>query len=220
MMYARTNPVMEPAEVIDTQQAIFNSGGLLEMKDSFGEVEIIGWDQPQIEVVVTKTTQKRYPLDEIDRGIAELDRVAVTTETVSDDHIVIRTGVASRGGVLRPVKGKSNVHLVYQVHVPRMTRLIVAHDAGEVKVHDVTANMVVMNRAGDIEISLPENERYAIDAKARIGGINSEWCTESHGVNDVADDGAEAHHVHLRVGVGDITLRKSHLETGIETEVD
>ena len=51
---------LEPAEVVDMQQTIFNSGGLLEITDSFGDIEIVGWDQPEIEIVVTKSSQRRY----------------------------------------------------------------------------------------------------------------------------------------------------------------
>jgi hypothetical protein len=206
---------VEPAEVVDMQQTLFNSGGLLEINDSFGDVEIVGWDQPAIEVVVSKSTQKGYAAAELDRAIAALDRIIVSTEQRSNDHVLIRTAFPSRS-VMRPLHGKSNVHLVYTIHVPRQTRLIVKHDAGELKVHDVTANMLLSNRFGGIEVSLPENERYAIDAKARIGAVNSEWRPT---IDDrSADDGAAPHQLQLRVGVGEIIVHKTPVS--VETLVD
>ena len=216
MLFARSTVAnLEPAEVVDMQQTIFNSGGLLEVTDSFGDVEIVGWDQPEIEVVVTKSSQQRYAPADLDRAIAALDRIVVTTEQQSNDHVLIRTAFPSRS-VMRPLRGKSHVHLVYTIHVPRQTRLVVRHDMGELKVHDVTANMLLSNRFGDIEVSLPENERYAIDAKARIGAVNSEWCPMID--ERLADDGAAPHQLQLRVGVGEIIVHKTPVS--VETLVD
>jgi hypothetical protein len=217
ILSARTSVVgnLEPAEVVDMQQTIFNSGGLLEITDSFGDVEIVGWDQPEIEVVVTKSTQKRYGPGELDRAIEALEQIRVTTEQQSSDHVLIRTAFPSRSA-MRPLHGKSNVRLVYTIHVPRQTRLLVKHDTGELKVHDVTASMLLTNRLGDIVLSLPENERYAIDAKARVGGVNSEWCPT---MNDrFNEDGAAPHQLQLRVGVGEIIVHKTPVS--VETLVD
>ena len=79
-----------------------------------------------------------------------------------------------------------------------------------------TANMLLSNRFGGIEVSLPENERYAIDAKARIGAVNSEWCPSM--LDQFADDGAAPHQLQLRVGVGEIIVHKTPVS--VETLVD
>jgi hypothetical protein len=204
---------LEPAEVVDTQQQIFNSGGLLEITDSYGDMDIVGWDQPEIEIVVTKSTNRRYSPAELDRAIAALDRIVITAEERTVDHLLIRTAFPSRTA-MRPVHGKSHVHLSYTIRVPRQTRLLVKHDMGELRVHDVTASMLLSNRVGDIIVSLPENERYTIDAKAKIGGVNSEWPPPE----ELADDGAAPHQLQLRVGVGAITVKKS--PAPVETPVD
>jgi hypothetical protein len=211
--HANLEPAEVPAEVVDMQQTIFNSGGLLEINDSYGDMDIVGWDQPEIEIVVTKSTQKRYAPDALDRAMAALDRIVITTEQRGNDHVLIKTAFPSRTA-MRPLQGKSNVHLSYTIHVPRQTRLLVRHDMGELKVHDVTASMLLSNRIGDIVLSLPENERYVIDAKAKIGGVSSEW----RPTEEFAGDGAAPHQLQLRVGVGAITVRKSPVS--VEALVD
>ncbi len=218
ILSARTSPFIgspEQAEVVDMQQTIFNSGGLLEITDSFGDVEIVGWDQPEIEVVVTKSSQKRYAAADLDRATAALDLIRVTAEQQSTGHLLIRTAFPSRAA-LRPVNGKSNVRLTYTIHVPRQTRLLVKHDMGELKVHDVTANMLLSNRMGDIVLSLPENERYDIDARAKNGGVNSEWCPDH--TDRLTGDGVTPHQLQLRVGVGEIIVHKTPVS--VETLVD
>lgn len=213
LLSARTNPLMEPAEVVDTQQAILPSGGLLELKDSVGDVEIVGWDQPEMEVVVTKTSQRRYAPEEMDRAVAALDLVVISTEQLANDHVVIRTGFPSRAA-MRPLHGKSNVHLSYRINVPRQTRLVVTQETGELKVHNVTASMMLRNRIGDIQLDLPDDQDYAVDAKARIGEVSSEWCCQL----ESAGGSVAPHRLQLRVGIGDITVRKSR--TPVEVLVD
>lgn len=208
-----TMPILEPAAVTDMQQTIFPSGGLLEIKDSLGDVEIVGWDSPEIEVVVTKSTHKRYSPEEMEKVAAELDRIVIATEQVANDHFLIRTEFPSRNHS-RLARVKGNVHLAYRIHVPRQTRLVVHQESGGLKIHDVTASMQLSNRTGDIEVNLPDNERYAIDARVRVGGVTSDWCSES----EPSDDGVEPHQLLLRVGVGDITVRKFPVVT--DTLVD
>ncbi len=207
-LLARSNAGVEPAAVIDMQQTIFPAGGLLELTDSLGEVEIVGWDQPQIEVMVTKSTDKRYAPEQMDKATEDLDRILVSTQHLTDHHVVIRTEFPGRG-ILRMLGGKSKVHLVYRIHVPRQTRLLVKQQMGELKIHDVTASMILSNRVGDIEVTLPATEKYSIDAKVRVGDVNSEWCPNE----ELTNDGIAPHHVQLRVDVGDITVRKSAVES-------
>jgi hypothetical protein len=201
---ARMNPVLEPAAVIDMQQTIFPSGGLLEIKDSLGAVEIAGWDRPQIEVMVTKSTDRKYAPEEIEKANEDLDRIVVTTRHLTDQHVVIRTEFPGHS-VLRLLGGRSKVHLTYVIHVPRQTRLMVKQQMGELKIHEVSASMILSNRIGDIEVTLPATEKYSIDAKARVGGVNSELCEE----HVSKDDGIAPHRLQLRVDVGDITVRQA-----------
>jgi predicted membrane protein len=212
---ARHTPILtEPAEAIDMQQSLFTSGGTLELKDSMGDVEIVGWDQPQVEVTVRKFTERTYAPQEMEKALAQLERIVVRTDQVADDHLVIRTEFPSWNLFTRLLGGKSNVHLSYTIRVPKQTRLIIRHDVGEVRVHDVAANMDVTARIGDIDVNLPDDERYTIDAKAHIGDVSSDWCPAAQRYSAEGEmlPDAIAHRVTLRVGVGDITVRKSRRE--------
>ncbi len=220
LAFARHSPIlMEPAETIDMQQALFSSGGILEMKDSMGDVEVTGWEQPQIEVTVTKSTSRRYAPEEMEKGLAQLERIVVTTDQVTDNHIVIRTECPPSNLFARALSSRPDIHLSYRIKVPRQTRLIIRHDVGEVRVHDMAANMEVSTRVGDIDVKLPDDQRYTVDAKARVGDVDSDWCPAAQRYSMDGDmmDGTLAHHVTLRVGVGDIVVRKTHYDCSLES---
>lgn len=205
------NPTPQRAETVDIEQSIFTSGGVLELKNSFGEVEITGWDQPQLEVVVKKTTYRRYAPEDLDRAIAELDRVVVTTEQLSNDHVVIRSNPPVQRAANNP-----DVHVSYTIHVPKRTRLLVRHDSGELNIHDVTANMDVTNGTGDIRLTLPDNAHFIVNARSRVGEVRSK--VKKHPANGTyADDGAAVHQLRLRVGVGEISVDTEAVQTCSET---
>ena len=54
----------------------------------------------------------------------------------------------------RPLQGKTNLQLTYHLMVPRDTRLIIRHDVGLVKIREVTGQMDVSNRIGELDVSL------------------------------------------------------------------
>jgi hypothetical protein len=187
-LQARQNFRIEPAEAIDTEQTIFASGGIVELKESTGQVQIEGWDQSEVQVVVRKFG--------VERAAGELDRIVVTSERLSSNHMVITTR--------QPLRHRSDVRLIYQIKVPRQTRLVIEHDRGDVQVRNVTANMRVSNRIGRIDLSLPQNELYAIDAKTHTGQVASEWDNQDGCPGDML----EPVKLMLRVGTGNITLRR------------
>jgi len=40
------------AETVSAQSLPFNAGGVIQLKDSFGEVFVEGWDQSSVEITV------------------------------------------------------------------------------------------------------------------------------------------------------------------------
>ena len=223
LMLATTDPtgMKQKARVVDTEQMVFSSGGTIELQDSFGQVSIEGWDWPEVELTVTKTTQRKYSDLEMPHAMAELDRILIGTERPSDNHLVITTTFPDRN-LTRPLRGKSNVDLEYRIRAPRQTRLIVKHNIGEVNVSDIVGDMRLTARIGDISLRLSPEARYAVDAKAKVGGVCSEWgnLTRDHamGAQDLQPAGAPAYELYLRVGIGDITVHKMVEEA--ETTVD
>lgn len=193
-LFARHSPILEPAEIVDTQQTIFASGGILELNNSHGKVDIVGWDQPQIEVTVRKSTHRKYAPDRIERALNQLDRIVVTTEPVADNHVVIRSEI--------PSWAKSAVTVSYLIKIPRRTKVVVRHDVGEVSVHDVTASIDVAARSGGVQLDLPATERFDIDAHTERGEVNSEWCAEDR------RSPMPAFAVTIRLGNGEINIRR------------
>lgn len=213
--------VKDRARVVDTEQMVFASGGTLELQDSFGRVSVEGWDRSEVELTVIKTTHKTYSGGEMARAIAELDRVLVGTERPSENHLIISTVFPDRS-IGRLLRGKSNVQLEYHIRAPLRIRLIIRHDMGEVDVSGILGDIRVTARVGDISLRLPAEARYAVDAKARIGDVCSEWgaSEREHVIGSRAAQPSDlpAYELYLRVGVGDITVCK--LAEEAETMVD
>jgi hypothetical protein len=222
-MLATTDPMgmKQKARVVDTEQTVFSSGGTIELQDSFGQVSIEGWDRAEVELTVIKTTQRKYSELEMPHAMTELDRILIGTERPSDNHLVITTTFPDRN-LTRPLRGKSNVDLEYHIRAPRQTRLIVKHDTGEVNVSDIVGDMRVTARIGDISLHLSPEARYAVNAKAKVGEVCSEWgnSMRDHLIGAQAIEHADppAYELYLRVGIGDISVHK--LVEEAETTVD
>ena len=213
LMLATTDPMgmKQKAQVVDTEQMVFSSGGTIELQDSCGQVSIEGWDRAEVELTVIKTTQRKYSDLEMPHAMAELDRILIGTERPSDNHLVITTTLPDRN-LTRPLRGKSNVDLEYHIRAPRQSRLIIKHDIGEVKVSDIVGDMRLTARIGDISLRLSPEARYAVDAKAKVGDVCSEVGNSMRdhviGAQALKPAGAPAYELYLRVGIGDITVHK------------
>lgn len=144
-LMARSLPNLQPAEIVDMQQTLIKSGGVLEVKESYGDVNIIGWEQPQIEVTITKSTNRRFSREDIDQAIAELDRIVVTTDHVADNHVVIRTQLPSPNGYIKTARGKAKVRLQYTIKVPKETKIIVTKEEGQVSVRNLDTRVQINN---------------------------------------------------------------------------
>ena len=179
-------PKLEPVQAVDTEHTIFSSGGVVELKDSAGDLRVEGWDRTEVELIVTKSAIEHVPGD-IDRIIVELERPAA-------DRLVIITK--------QPLPRGADVQLSYTIRIPRRTGLVIGHQRGNVRVRDVTGDMRVTNRSGRIELSLPRNESYAIDAKAKSGRVASDQALQQSASTPLAPL-----RLTLRVGTGNITLR-------------
>lgn len=191
----------------------FAPGGFIEIKDSFGSVHATAWDRPEVRIVVKKATLKRYSRAERERGTEELDRIEIDA-FVSDDNrrILIDTNFPSRKLFSRPLRGKSNAMLTYEIHVPRDSRLYIHHDIGEVRVGGVAGDIEISNRIGAVELHVPDQD-YSIHATAGIGDISTNFDTRTERRRLV---GAElldcapgaVRRIKARVGIGEVRIEK------------
>jgi hypothetical protein len=203
------------AETASTQNLEFGARGTIQIVDSFGEVKVEGWDREEVELTVTKRTQKKYEPKDLAKAVKELERVNVTVDRLSENSmLVINTRFPSRTPS-RLMRGKTNLNLKYLVKVPSGCVLMIKHDIGEVEITNVSGDIEAVARIGDITLRLPETQDYAVDARVRIGDVSSEFGPDakrqgvlSVGAKLAGEPAPPARRIFLRLGIGDITVGK------------
>src|SRR5579862_6350363 len=94
-------PAEQRAEATNTQQFSFAPGGTIRLNKSYGDVFIEGWDQPQVEVTVVKSTSYFEPRMK-EKTTRRLATVNVATERKSDTEVVITTTLPRRARWVPP----------------------------------------------------------------------------------------------------------------------
>lgn len=193
----------ERVEVVTTDHADIAPNGLVRIEGATGELNIVAWDKPSVEV-----TADRYAFEEAkdkDKTTAKLKRIDVMKMVSGAGELTITT-----------MKHETGIHIDYQIMVPREARLIIRHHVGDVVVNDVGGDIDARTGAGDIVVQLPEMERYAVNAKTRFGGIYSDFNEARHTyvgqrlVEDISRTDAKgpSHRIDLHVDVGGISIQK------------
>jgi len=199
--------------VTTTDHVDFAPGGAIRLSGSMGQLDIEGWDRPEVEITVARSTFRSNTPKERDEGTKELNRVRVAAERKSAGELVISTSYPKRT-LIRPLRGKTDVNLEYHIKVPRDSHLVIRHDSGDVRLYDLTGEIDATSRAGDMVLLLPASGRYSIDAKCGIGGVYSDFDGKHRTPYAVGERFNEetpgsATRVHLRVGMGGIQILKT-----------
>jgi hypothetical protein len=158
-------------EVVTTDRADLAPGGTVRIQNSTGELNIEGWDQPQVEITVVRYRWGPATPKGKELATQKLNSIQVTKK--SNGELTIST--SSRRSIAN--------NLDYQIMVPRNAKLIVRHRIGDVVIHDVGGDLDVSTKTGDIVLQLSGNAQYKIDARAKLGGVYS----------DMADVESKAH---------------------------
>jgi hypothetical protein len=204
--------IKQPVAVTTTQKLDFAPGGVIRMTGDYGYVNLEGWDQPAVEITVTKSLGPDYGPERQERAKQRLERVRVVAERRSDTDLLIATILPPRGGPL-PHSKQGGVILDYDIHVPRDTRLVIHHGKGFVSVTGVTADIEATVSSGDILLMLPDLGPRAIDAKCRIGKVDSDFAGTAHRKYLIGErfdraNSTGTRRIHLRVGFGGITIKQ------------
>jgi hypothetical protein len=192
----------QKVQVTTTEHLNFAPGGTLRLQHSIGELTVEGWERPEVEVTVTKSTQDAYDQRERERATKELDRVSVKTERRADELVIV------------PWRKATHLNLEYHIKAPSNTRLIVNHDTGEVHLDNVSGDIDAKVLGGAITLSLPPEGQYDVDAKSDFGSVTSDFPGMEHrrlwqiGHQLVQDTPVAPHKLHLRIGFGDIVILK------------
>jgi hypothetical protein len=213
-------------EVTETERVSFLAGGTVEVNNSYGYLTVEGWDEPEVEVTVAKSTDRFYEPERREQAGQRFDEIRVSTEPRSGKELAISTILPVRTNLISsilpsrriivtmPKHSHRGVTLEYTVHVPRDSRLLVHHDYGYIWVSDVTGDIEVDGHTGDMIVMLPDPGPYAIDARTRIGSISADLAGKGNkqflvGTHFVHAGPAPSRRVYLRMGRGNITIKDS-----------
>jgi hypothetical protein len=211
-------------EATSTERVGFLPGGTISLNGSYGYLTVEGWDEPEVEITVTKSTNRFYEPDQKEKAEMHFDEIRVVTERRSDKELAISTMLPVRHGfpssilparrivVTMPKTSQRGVTVEYTVHVPRDSRVVVHHDNGYVWVSDVTGDIEVDSHTGDMIVMLPDKGPYAIDARTRMGSVSSDLMGQGRkqflvGSHFVQASQAPSRRIFLRMGRGSITIK-------------
>jgi hypothetical protein len=198
------------AQASETKSIDFPAGGTLQLKRSIGLLTVEGWDEPKIEIVAIKTPESDRPNAEKDAAPA-IERTSIVAERHGND-IVVTTSVAQNPWPLRPFEGIRPVSIEYRIHAPRAARLNIDHRSGEVNIEGIAGNIRVTDGLGQITVTLPQGGANAIDAKSKLGAIDSDFAGSERKKlkfgHSFTSRESGAQRVFLRIGFGDIVILK------------
>jgi len=196
---ALAKPPERAVRVVTTDQVDFN-GGAIHVNNAYGELNVEGWDEPRVEITVTRSTFRPPGQKEQEEGTAYLNRIKVTMQKAANGDVEISTQFPGRNRLLRVIHGLGDFTLDYRIKVPRNAKLSIRHGVGDVIILNVGGDIDAAIRSGDIVVQLPDQGNYTVDAKCKLGSV----------YKDV--DGSQAgsgHTLHLRSLVGGISIQRS-----------
>jgi hypothetical protein len=203
------------AESTTTQSLEYGAKGTIQIVDSHGSVKVEGWDKDEVELTVMKKTQKKYEPKDLAKAGKELERVKVTMELVEEKAMLVIYTKYPSWTPARMFRGKTNLNLNYIIKVPRQSSLFIKHGIGQVQVTGVSGDIEATASIGEIILRLPEENSYAVNARARIGDVSSAFgpVTQRQGPFSVGAklEGEPVTHtrrVYSRVGIGNIQVTK------------
>ena len=202
-------------EVTSTERVKAAPGGIIRLNGSYGYLSVDGWDEPEVEITITKSTDRFYKPNQQEEAKRRLDLIHVVTEHRSEAELTITTTLASRHGTWSPPlppTTKAGVTVEYRLNVPRDSRLEIHHDTGYVWVSGVAGDIEATSHTGDMVVMLPGTGPYSFDARTRLGNITHDFVGDALkqfvlGARFARAGDGPSRRVYLRMGRGNITIR-------------
>jgi len=206
-------PPLQTVELRTTDRMDLAPGGALRLANSSGEVAIEAWDQPAVEISLTRTTFRHNNPKEQELAKQSLGRIHLTLKKNDGGELEALTTIPSRQRLFGLLPGFHDFHLYYRIRAPRDAKLIVDHNIGTVTVSGIGGDIEARVRAGDIVAQLPGAEHYSFDTKVRVGDVYSDFEGKNGssyviGQRFVAAPQPPSHRIVLRVGVGGISIQR------------
>lgn len=161
-----------PVAITTTEHLDFAAGGTIHVKDSFGSLTVEGWDQPDVELTVVRSTD--FNSEPAPQATQHLDAVHVTTGRGAGNELIISTSRPSSRSFAHPLRSGSDVTLEYHIRAPRSSHLVISHAGGFISVTGMTGDIEATSRRGDIVLMLPDLAAYSIDAHTKFGLVTSD----------------------------------------------
>jgi hypothetical protein len=203
--------IQEKVDVTTTDRVAFAPGGTIRLSGSVGELNVEGWDRPEVEISLTRYTESESGAAHRDQVTKELNLIKVTTTGQGTKELAISTAIPPRNPLARLFDGRTKWNLDYRIRVPRDSKLIVQHDGGDLTVYDVAGDIEAHNSHGSVMLLLPDGQ-YSIDARCGMGDVYSDFDggTKRHirGQNYVHEAPAGARKIDVRVGSGTIKIQR------------
>jgi hypothetical protein len=188
-----------------TERFNLPAAGTIRLENSIGDVDIEGWERPEVEVTVERWIEPLF--DPKDR--AEAQRSWVKQD---GNDVVISTAYLPGKGV-HPLSRR--IGISYRIRAPRASKLIVNHNSGGVNVSDISGDIHATVVSGQITVGLAAGGQYAIDSQCKIGDVYSDF--EGHyqrkhllGKEFGRQSNGPSTNLFLRVRFGDIVILKMH----------
>ena len=97
----------------------FAPSGTIRVDGSYGNLNVEGWELPEVEITFVKSTQKYFGLDKREKAAGRLEGVRISVERRSNTELA--TSTSKRGGV----------SVEYEIRVPRDSRIDIRHGTGQ-----------------------------------------------------------------------------------------
>jgi hypothetical protein len=207
-LLATTAPVFgqgvsnQQIELSNTEHLSLSPVGTIYIKDSYGDLNVDGWEKPEVEVTVVKRLPFGFKPGQSDEATKRLEQVQTIAQRTSNSDVVISTRSSGR-----------NVTLEYEIHVPRDSKLIIHHGKGSVLVNGVIGNIEATCSQGDIVLILDDSVPATIDARSKFGVVTSDLegslRVARYGLGERYSAGSPAtQQIVLRGGFGGIAIKK------------
>jgi hypothetical protein len=199
-------------QTTETQRMTFEPSAAVHLENSVGRVNIEGWSRPDVEVTIIKSTKSEYGAQERDQGARELDKVK-TTFSRKGEEIVLTTDY-HHSSMPFLFRGGPPIDVIYEIKMPREARLIVDQDTGDVHLAQLSGEIRATVRSGSINVVVPGEIQYSVDAKSKFGTVTSNLAKPEHGIFFLGeqlgyDSPKPAHKLYLRASSGDIVILHS-----------
>ncbi len=197
-----------------TERFNVSAAGAIRLENSFGEVDIEGWDHPEVELTVVRASEHVDDAKQRARDQRRLDSVQITAKQNGND-VIISTAYPARNAFLYPLSRRSDIEIGYRIKAPRASRLILDHNRGGVYVYDIAGDIHATVINGQITLTLRAGGQYAIDAQCAMGDVYSDFEGREQrrqllGQEFSSRPAPPATNLYLRVRLGDILIQKLH----------